>query len=298
MFANRLWLPLAVLFAALAVLASPSFIPELPSAAVYMRPLLVSGLLWTRALMAASAVFALVCGWLLQWSAKTRLGTVAATGATSSSAVGSVDIAVVIGLTLLALLMRIPNIGDELWWDELGSVVRVVRRGAAVIFAFSAEGNNHSLNSWGMFVGAKLFGEKEWALRLSSLLLGSAMPAAAFLGLRSLAGRPTAILAGTGLALHFRAVVFSDEARGYIGTMFFAILASCLFASLWRRVSPTAAISYVLCCTLASGYLLTTLYMAVAHFLAVAVAAVVAWRRGGSGCDACPRTLSGCDRMG
>jgi hypothetical protein len=279
MLAKRLWWILAVAFATLAAIASPSFIPELPSQAASMRPLLVSGLLWTRALLAASAIFALVCGWVLQWDARNRPTSIEPAAQSEIKRFGSVEVGVVIGLTLLALLMRLPNVGDELWWDELNSMVRVVRRGAFVIIAFVAGGNSHILNTWGMFFSSRLFGESEWALRLPALLLGTAMPAAAFLALRRLASRPFAILTGAALAIHFRMVVFSDEARGYIGTMLFAILASCLFVSLWRRFSLTNAWLYVLCCTLASGFLVTTLYIAVGHFFVVAVAAALAWRR-------------------
>jgi hypothetical protein len=175
------------------------------------------------------------------------------------------------GLFLAALLLRLPSLNQSLWWDELNTYVRVVQRGIPVIFAFSADGNNHLLNSLLMFVSAKLIGAQEWELRLPSLLLGCAAPPAIYLcGTLALPRRITVLMAALAV-IHFRCVSYADEARGYAGAFTFGLIACFLICAVWREFDARVAAAFVIASSAACGFLLPMLVLPIAHATAAAV---------------------------
>jgi hypothetical protein len=263
------WWSGAVLFASLAFLASPRFLPPLPPQADALLDLLNAGLRWARFLFVAAAVLAVASGWMLR--------TTDGADARAAQRSDRLPLLAMAGLFLLALLLRLPNAAESMWWDELNSTIRVVLRGVPVIVAFNADGNNHFLNSLLMFVSYKVFGAHDWAFRLPSLLLGSAFPPVAFWAWRRITGYPIALVTAVLVAVHFRAVAFSDEARGYTGAMLFGMLASAAWITLWRRFSVPSAVLYLLAVIVSSAFIATGMYLPMWHSIAVFLCAA-AWR--------------------
>src|SRR6187549_386898 len=86
-------------------------------------------------------------------------------------------------ITALAAVLRLWQINESLWVDELhtswcvqGSIFDVAPR--------AADGNQSPLYFWLVWGVTRLFGESELTLRLPSLLAGLALPAMAWLLVR------------------------------------------------------------------------------------------------------------------
>ncbi|MFN0017118.1 MAG: glycosyltransferase family 39 protein [Pirellulaceae bacterium] len=121
-------------------------------------------------------------------------------------------------ITALAALLRLWQINESLWVDELhtswcvqGSIFDVAPR--------AAEGNQSPLYFWLVWGITRLFGESELTLRLPSLLAGIALPAIAWLLVRRLElGDKTplaAILAALLVCVDHASIFYSTEARPY-----------------------------------------------------------------------------------
>jgi hypothetical protein len=253
-----LWWSIAVCFLAAAVLLTPARVdPYLPDKASRLAPLILAGIQLVRVFLVSGALLALVTDALRRlWppDADTVIG----------SAWEKRDALAAVVLIGLALCLRLPNATESFWWDELASQVRVVQRGLGVIFAFSADGNNHIANSVLMWVASR-FGTEEWILRLPSLLIGTLMPAAIYLLFQRIGQRRVGLIAAALVAVHFRMVDFSNEARGYIGTAAFGAVASIAFAGLCTGWNRRWALLYVIAATAAAAFVITGAFLILAH---------------------------------
>ena len=162
------------------------------------------------------------------------------------------DFLTLAAIILLAALLRIPNLNASLWWDELGTFTRIVNRSFAVVFSFSANANNHILNSALMKVVASLGGTTEWMLRLPAFSAGVLLPATAFWLLRPVGYRFAAIC-GVLTAVHPSLIIHSCEARGYAGAVLFVLISSLLNARLLRQATVSGSVAYILTGVLAMG---------------------------------------------
>ena len=180
------------------------------------------------------------------------------------------DILACAALLATAVALRIPNLTASFWWDELSTLVRVVRRGLPVILAFSANANNHIMNSLMMLGMAKLFGESEWIVRLPAFALGALTPPAVYWSALRVVSRRAALGLGFLFAGHFRCVADSAEARGYAGALLFAVLSCFLFHTLWSGFRRFTGVSYVLSATLAAGFHFVSILIPVSHLIGAA----------------------------
>lgn len=263
---------LAVGFVAIAGLLSPARLaPYLPPQAARLNDLLIQGIQLARLLFAGGAALALVTAVIQKfWPAE------------DEGVIGNPPQArdyLVAGLLIVAALcLRVPHLSDSLWFDELGSQMRVVQRGLPVILAFSADGNNHIGNSIAMWVVSR-FGTQEWLLRLPSLLIGIGLPAGVYLLLQRLATRNIALIAALLVVVQFRMVDFSAEARGYIGHMAFSALASVVFGVLSQKWSWRWAALYLVTATLSIWFVITGAYLVFGHALIAGGLLVYEWVR-------------------
>jgi Dolichyl-phosphate-mannose-protein mannosyltransferase len=150
-------------------------------------------------------------------------------------------VAPVAAITLLALLLRLPGLGDSVFGDELFTYELATRPG----FGDMLHGVTGPLEispplyfafAW---VCAKLGDPHVW-IRVPSLVAGVALvPATYALGVRTL-GRTAALVGATLLALSPFAIFYSTEARAYtLATLFVLLAALALLAATehggWRR---------------------------------------------------------------
>ncbi len=132
-----------------------------------------------------------------------------------------------IGLILIAVVgaaLRISNLNDSLWLDELWSTYQ--KLGSFRSLAYVAINDVHPpFYSMFMFVWIRIFGDSEIAVRMPSLLFGiGSIGLTYFVGSR-LADEKSALLAAFLMSLSPVHIWYSQEARGYSGLVFFLLLA-------------------------------------------------------------------------
>lgn len=158
-------------------------------------------------------------------------------------------IAIGLAMTLSCLIgvgYRLPWMRRGLGQDELFTAVHFVevpsiRQTLFQNLAF----NNHVLYSAMAVVSEKIFGHSEWALRIPALVLGVATIWVIFVVSRDLIGPWAALLASLALTLSPAHIVWSVQARGYSGLIFFTLLSSYFYFRLWRSPDPRIALYFV-----------------------------------------------------
>jgi mannosyltransferase len=172
-----------------------------------------------------------------------------------------------IGLGLLAFLLRLPGLGGPLWFDEVQLLVEVVREPLAVSLAGYRSDNNHPLYSLLAWSSARLLGESPWVLRLPALLFGVASVLLTCALGRRLGTFREGMLAALILATSDHHVWFSQNARGYTGLLALSLLATLLFLRLLDSPGRGILAAYALAMALATYVHLTGVYVACAHLV-------------------------------
>jgi mannosyltransferase len=139
------------------------------------------------------------------------------------------DLWLAAALGLLALLIRLPGAGGDLWLDEIATLLSFVRPPLADIVSSYESPNNHVLYSIISHLSITLFGESSWALRMPAMLFGAAsVPVFHYLAGHWLARRE-ALAAALILAVSYHHAYFSQNARGYTGFLLLTMAAAlCL----------------------------------------------------------------------
>jgi mannosyltransferase len=180
-------------------------------------------------------------------------------------------------LFLLALALRIYRLNQSFWYDEVYAVtigfhaswIEMVTRMPPFV-------NHHPLYALMAKPCLLLLGEKEWTVRLPSLLFGSLTPPLLYrLGARWMNHR-VGLLAGLFMAVAMWPVCYSQDARGYAAMIFFSLLATDRFLVMTDQPSRGGKALYVLS-AVAAGYAhLYSLALVAAH---LAAALILALRR-------------------
>lgn len=140
----------------------------------------------------------------------------------------------ILGLTTLALLLRLWGINQDLWLDEIATLVHNMRLPPLESLATFKSANQHMLNSILGGLSIRLFGESAWAARLPALLFGVAIIPVFYILARAVCTRFEAIFATLFMTLSYHHVWFSQNARGYSAMIFFTVL-STLFLLRWLQ---------------------------------------------------------------
>jgi len=179
------------------------------------------------------------------------------------------DLILIAVLMLAGLLLRIPGINQGLWVDEINTLVNLVRYPAADIINLSGRTNNHVLYSLLAHYCVAWFGESAWALRLPALIFGVAIIPAIYHFGRQITSRPEAFLAALLLALNYQFIWYSQNARGYTGVLFGALLASSLFIRLIATANPPVRIvlGYAVTAALTCWMQMMAVFLVLAHVL-------------------------------
>jgi hypothetical protein len=134
-----------------------------------------------------------------------------------------------VGLSLLALGLRLPGLDSDLWVDEVLTLTDFVRPSLGEIVTSFPSQNQHMLYSILARASVLIFGESAWALRLPSVLFGVGSLWALYLLGRRITGRREALLACALMTVSYHHIWFSQNARGYMGLLFFSILVTWLW---------------------------------------------------------------------
>ena len=158
-----------------------------------------------------------------------------------------------------------PRLASSFWWDELVSLMLVVRRGPLVILSFSSSANNHVLNSALMWVTTHTLGEHEWAVRLWPFIMSLAAVQLVFWTLVRTSGVAMATTAGLLAAMHGWIAGHGTEARGYAGAILCTWVAMATMAQLLTRPTLRATLLYIVASVAAFGFVTTSLLVPLAH---------------------------------
>lgn len=142
----------------------------------------------------------------------------------------SVSKALLAAIILVAIVVRLPSLGDQsLWRDEAATWLQVNGSLADVISRTAAD-NYPPLYNLLAWISVQLFGSAEWVLRLPSAVLG-VVNVVLLYGLGSrIGGRGVGLISAGLLALSGYHVWYSQEARMY------ALLACAATAHAWAMV--------------------------------------------------------------
>ncbi len=145
-----------------------------------------------------------------------------------------------------SFLVRLIRINQGLWYDEIHTLLRFVTAGWKEIVTSLPVPNNHILYSLLAKVSIRVFGLKEWAIRLPSFLIGGITPAVLYLRLRKRLPQSAALMASAFMVLSFWMTWFSQDARGYAGWILFAALSNLLYLDWLEQAKARTALWYVL----------------------------------------------------
>jgi uncharacterized membrane protein len=149
-----------------------------------------------------------------------------------------------VALTVLATILRCAALNQQLWFDEITTLLDFVRQPLShIVVTYSSE-NQHFLYSILAWASVNLFGDYPWTLRLPAVLFGVlSIPALYFLG-RLFTTRTEALWACALMTVSYHHVWFSQNARGYTGVLFFALLCTYFFVRGAREGSPGIWVAY------------------------------------------------------
>lgn len=177
---------------------------------------------------------------------------------------------VLAGLSVLALALRLWALDSCLWFDEVLTLLDFVRAPLGEIVVRFPSQNQHMLFSLLAHGSIAVFGESSWALRLPSVVFGVASLWALFLLGRRLLGVREALLACTLLTVSYHHVWFSQNARGYMGLLFFATLATWLWLEALLRRTWAWHLAYALTVALGMWIHMTLVFVPMVHALVYA----------------------------
>jgi hypothetical protein len=180
-------------------------------------------------------------------------------------------------LSVVATALRIPGLNSCMWLDEILTMVRFARPPAAQILTTFPDQNQHMLFSLLAHASMRLFGEHVWALRLPSVVLGIGSIWALFLVSRRLIGQNEALLACALMTVSYHHIWFSQNARGYMGLLFFTLLATWLWLEAIDRKTWRCWIAYSISVVLGMWIHITMLFVAGTH----AAIFLIIWLRSG-----------------
>ena len=242
----------------LSVLAGPWVLPDLDGTANEFRGVLVQGLMTVRI---ASLLIVLLSflSYLFQADRSESLTD------SDSFKASSYDRWTLLGILSLSALLALPRLGTSLWWDELGTLTRVVNRGPLVIMTFSCQANNHLLNSCLCWIARAFPWDIEVNVHLLPFCFLIATITTVYWTLRPLATFRAALLAAFAVATHPTLVTHGVEARGYSGAIFFSALAVAISSGRFRRHWLNQSTAYVIANVAGIGFILTTVLVPFSH---------------------------------
>ncbi|MCA9969233.1 MAG: glycosyltransferase family 39 protein [Anaerolineales bacterium] len=254
--------PAALLLAALLIL--PALFTPLatmgrilrPNAAVVPDDIMLGGILFRIGLVILGGIVLLLAG-LPLWQRPSR--------ADRPSPVPRWAIILLVLLLLLALGMRLFQLGSGLWFDEILTYMNYARLPMGELVSSYEDENQHFLFSIGAHLSFLIFGESAWALRLPAALFGVASIGALFYFGRTVSSDREGLLAAALLALSYHHVWFSQNARGYSGLLLWSIVASWLFIRALRESDNRLWLAYAASAALGMYTHMTMMFVIFGH---------------------------------
>ena len=182
-------------------------------------------------------------------------------------------------LTALAVVLRVVALNQQLWYDEMTTLVQSARLPFWTILTTYTSKNQNLLYSLLAHLSLITFGDSIWSLRLPAVIFGAlGIPTLYTCGRRITSPRE-ALLAAALLTVSYHHVWFSQNARGYTGLVFWTLLATWLFLRGVEQRSGALWSAYGVALALGMYTHLTMGIVAAAHALILLGLFAEEWRR-------------------
>ena len=260
----------AALFALALFFPARTFVEALLGSDSLRIPYLLTGTLILRFTLMAEALLLLVSVFGQAWFRSAGL-PVSATGLTLGpegwpTAQARPSWFLLGGLLFLAVVLRFIGLNQDLWLDEIATLTLYARLPFLQNFIAFNSANQHMLYSALASLSLSLFGESAWAVRLPAALFGVGGVAALYYLARVLTSEHEAVWATALLAVAYHHIWFSQNARGWSGLLFFALLGSGLFLRGLAQNQPWIWPAYAIVMTLGILIHLNTVFVFLGHF--------------------------------
>lgn len=193
-------------------------------------------------------------------------------------------------ITLAGLALRVWRLDSDLWLDEIAPVIIYRDKSVLEVIATYLASSNHLLNTLLVKLSVAVFGEHEWSIRLPAAAFGTATIPVLYWTARLVFTRLNSLAAALLLAVSYHHIFFSQNARGYIGYVFFSLLASGLLCKALADGRGRTWALYVATMTLNTAALLISAFVLASHVV-VGLGAVWMWQRSGHSARVVARTL-------
>lgn len=172
-----------------------------------------------------------------------------------------------IALSIVAFVLRLWNLNSDLWVDEVFTLIDIVRLPfGEIVTSFSSQ-NQHMLFSVMAWASTSLFGESPWSFRLPSVLFGIGSIWAMFFLCRRLLGVREALFACALMTFSYHHIWFSQNARGYMGLLFFTLLATWFWFEALEKNEWRWWLAYTAAVALGMWIHMTMAFVVAAHGL-------------------------------
>ncbi len=170
-------------------------------------------------------------------------------------------------ITGIAAAVRFYGLEQQLWYDEITTLLDSVRKPLWEIVTTYETQNQHTLYSILARISVITLGESNAALRLPAVLFGTAAVPALYWFARHITDRAEAQLAAALLAVSYHQVWFSQNARGYTMLLLWTLAATTLFLRGVRQPSRAVWLGYGAILALGMYTHLTMAFVAAGHGL-------------------------------
>lgn len=158
---------------------------------------------------------------------------------------GRRELGLVVLVGLVGLVVRSFALDAGLWFDEIDTLTKYLRRPWGELVGVFDSQNHHYLYSFLARAGLDLGLDEAVAIRLPAVVFGALSLGAAYLFARRLTDPLEAAAVAGFLAVAYHHVWFSQNARGYTGLLLFTLLGSSAFVdALTRPPSWKPALRY------------------------------------------------------
>ncbi len=145
-----------------------------------------------------------------------------------------VEFALLPMITIVAVGLRLPQLSESLWVDEL-HMAWTVADGVQQVAPRAAMGNQSPLYFYFAWLSVQIFGMNEVAVRLPSLIAGTAIVPLVYIAVRHWTGsRAAALLAAVLCMVDLNFLFYSAEARPYVFVQLVGLAQAVVF---WRLVN-------------------------------------------------------------
>ena len=174
-----------------------------------------------------------------------------------------------IAWTILGGVLRSIGLNQQLWYDEIVTVMNTIRIPFAELFTSYVWDNQHTFYSELAQLSVGAFGEQAWTVQVAGDDRGDIIDSRPVLiGAQRIFSRES-ICAAALLAVSYHHIWFSQNARGYSLLMLATLIATWCFLEGQRQASNWHWMLYAVVVALGAYTHLTMVFVAVSHMLIV-----------------------------